>query len=164
MKTADYWINSLKLEAHPEGGYYREVYRSSEIISQKFLPERFSGDRVFSTSIYFLLNRTDVSRFHKINQDELWHFYQGSAAVIHVIDLDGKYSTILLGNDPDAGEVLQAVVPAGCYFATEVSDKSSYLLAGCTVAPGFDFADFVMPDREDLQKKFPEYADIISRF
>lgn len=161
MKTADYWIEKLDLKPHLEGGYYKETYRSGEVIPLKTLPERFSGDRVFSTCIYFLLNKDNISAFHRIKQDELWHFYDGSSLTIHIIDPDGSYFISKLGKDIDKGESLQVIVKGGCYFAAEVNDKKSYTLAGCTVAPGFDFADFEMPDRNILIELFPGHMDII---
>ncbi|MFH0975999.1 MAG: cupin domain-containing protein [Spirochaetota bacterium] len=164
MKDENYWIDKLKLEPHPEGGYFKEIYRSQEIIPKSALPERFSGDRVFSTSIYFLLNKSNFSAFHHIKQDELWHFYDGSALTIHVIDLNSAYYAAKLGRNADEGEFPQVIVNAGCYFAAEINDKSSYTLAGCTVAPGFDFADFEMPGKSRLIELFPQYEEIIRKF
>jgi uncharacterized protein len=82
---------------------------------------------------------------------------------VHVIDTSGKYSLIILGSDPEAGQVLQAVVPAGCWFASHVWDWKSYALVGCTVAPGFDFEDFEMGKREDLVAEFPQHREVIQR-
>jgi len=95
MLSAEEWINQLDLQPHPEGGWFREVYRSKETITQSGLPERFSGERNFCTSIYFLLNQTDTSAFHRIKQDEIWHFYAGNALTIHMISPDGNYSSIV---------------------------------------------------------------------
>lgn len=161
-KDAKYWVEKLKLQEHP-GGFFKETYRAEESISQSALPPRFSGDRAFSTAIYYLLNRDDFSAFHRIRQDELWHFYYGSSLTIHVISEAGSYSTITMGNNIESGETLQAVVSRGAYFAAEVDDKESFSLTGCTVAPGFEFQDFEMAERENLVSKFPDHEEIIVR-
>ena len=164
MKDANYWIDKLELQQHPEGGYFKETYRSNEVIPKKVLPERFSGDRVFSTCIYYLLNKKDFSAFHIIKQDEVWHFYEGSSLTIHIIDQKGNYSTIKLGRDIENEESLQAVVKSGCWFAAANNNIEAYSLVGCTVAPGFDFADFKKPDRKELAELYPEHIEIIERF
>jgi predicted cupin superfamily sugar epimerase len=164
MKPADYWIETLGLKRHPEGGYFKETYRSSEVISKHALPARFNGDRVFSTCIYFLLGQKEFSRFHAIQQDEVWHFYEGSSLTIHVIDQTGVYYTLRLGRDIEHGDCFQAVVRAGCWFAAAVNDTQAYALVGCTVAPGFDFADFEMADRDRLCKLFPDHKAIIEKY
>ena len=155
MKTKNYWIDKLNLKKHPEGGFYKETYRSSESINKESLPSRFDADRNFSTSIFFLLSETNFSAFHKIKQDELWHFHYGDFLTIHMISPVGEYSFQKLGLDLDDGQKLQVVVPADFYFAAEVNDKNSYVLCGCTVAPGFDFDDFEMPNRDELVEMFP---------
>jgi len=164
MKNADYWIDKLDLEIHPEGGFFKEIYRSGETVSKEALPERFSGRRAFSTSIYYLLKNRNISLFHRINQDEIWHFYEGAALVIHVLSEYGVYSKYILGRNIEAGESFQIVVPAGCYFAAEVNDKESFGLVGCTVAPGFDFEDFELPAREELCQAFPQHRKIVESF
>jgi len=163
MKDARYWIDRLALRRHPEGGYYRETYRSKESIARENLPERFGGNRAFSTAIYFLLPSEEFSTFHRIKQDEVWHFYDGSALTLHVIDPKDKYSSMKLGRDIDRGETLQAVVGAGCLFGASVDDPDSYTLLGCTVAPGFDFNDFEIPPREELLARYPQHRRIIEK-
>lgn len=164
MKTAHYWIKALGLKRHPEGGHFKETYRSDEAILNQALPARFSGDRVFSTCIYFLLNQTEFSGFHAIQQDEIWHFYEGSSLTIHVIDQQGAYAALKLGRDIENGDSFQAIVRAGCWFAAAVNDTGAYALVGCTVAPGFDFADFKMADRNKLSQTYPEHRDIIEKY
>ena len=164
MKGADYWIDKLALRRHPEGGYFKETYRSNEVIPKNALPERFTGDRVFSTCIYFLLNNKNFSAFHIIKQDEIWHFYDGSSLTLHIIDQDGNYSALKLGKEIENGESLQAVVQAGCLFAAAIDNPETFSLVGCTVAPGFEFADFEMPDRNKLVKLHPEHRELIERF
>ncbi len=163
VPDAKHWIDGLKLRRHPEGGWFRETYRSAESVAKAYLPPRFTGDRSFSTAIYFLLESGDLSALHRIKQDEVWHFYDGSPLTIHVIDPAGNYSAIRLGRDLAAGEGPQAVVRAGDWFGASVEEPGSYALVGCTVAPGFDFADFEMPGREELCRLFPQHRAVIER-
>lgn len=161
--TAGYYINHLNLLPHPEGGFYKETYRSAESIPHIALPERFNGERSFSTAIFYLLEQGDCSLFHRIKSDECWHFYAGETLLIHVIDNTGEYKCIKLGNDIAAGETFQFVVPATSWFASEPAAKSSFCLAGCTVAPGFDFTDFEIADKANLLSSFPKHDAIINR-
>ncbi|HSQ44119.1 MAG TPA: cupin domain-containing protein [Ginsengibacter sp.] len=112
-------INQLQLRPHPEGGYFKETYRSNESIAQDALPKRFTGERSFSTAIYYLLQKGERSVFHKIKSDECWHFYEGGTLLIHIIDNDGNYYCIKLGKDLAAGETFQYAVPANTWFASE---------------------------------------------
>jgi uncharacterized protein len=160
MKDAKYWIDKLIMQAHPEGGFYKETYRAEEVISKSGLPNRFSGDRNFSTAIYFLLRSQDTSAFHRIQSDELWHFHAGSTLSIYQLNESGL-TIKLLGSDLDKGESLQVVVPANTWFGAKVNEPESYTLAGCTVAPGFDFSDFELASRVELLKNFPAQRDII---
>ena len=158
-----YYIKHLQLEPHPEGGYFKETYRAKEGIAKAALPGRFGGDRSFSTAIYYLLQQGDFSGFHRIQSDECWHFYAGQTLLIHVIENNGNYFCIKLGNDVRAGETFQFVVPSTAWFASEPAPQSSFVLAGCTVAPGFDFGDFEMADRQSLLSSFPQHKQIIER-
>ncbi len=165
--TAAELIERLNLARHPEGGWYRESYRSSETIAAEALPERFGGQRSFCTSIYFLLERGDFSALHRIKSDEIWHFYCGAGLTVQVITPAGEHQELKLGRDLAAGDSLQAVAPAGCWFGAELpgegEGEGEYALVGCTVAPGFDFADFEMADRDRLLGRFPEHARLIGR-
>ncbi len=127
------------------------------------MPSRFKGDRNFSTAIFYLLRQGECSLFHRIKSDECWHFYAGETLLIHVIENTGKYYCIRLGNKIDSGETFQFVVPAMSWFASEPANESSFSLVGCTVAPGFDFADFEMADKTKLSGLFPQHTDVISR-
>jgi uncharacterized protein len=160
-KNAQYWIDRLSLSPHPEGGYYRVTYQSALTIVQDALPSAFHGNRSASTAIYFLLAQKDFSAFHRIASDELWHFYAGSALVVYVIDPEGNYSELHLGDVFEAGEVFQAVVKAGCWFASRLKNPAGFALVGCTVAPGFDFADFEMAKRADLVATYPKHQKLI---
>jgi predicted cupin superfamily sugar epimerase len=133
------------------------------VIAREALPVEFSGARAVSTAIYFLLEGENFSAFHRLRSDEIWHFYVGEPLVVHVIDAEGKYSRILLGDDPETGQVLQAVVRAGSWFASHVADWKGFAVVGCTVAPGFDFEDFEMGKRDELVARYPEFLQIIER-
>ena len=163
MHNAQYWIDALKLEPHPEGGYFRETYRSPLPISQSALPAPFTGDRSASTAIYFLLEGEDFSAFHRIASDEMWHFYAGAAVSVHAIDSDGQSIEIKLGPNPERREVFQAVVPAGWWFGSCLAQRDTFALVGCTVAPGFDFAEFEMAERSALLSEYPQHAALIRR-
>ncbi len=157
------WIKCLNLERHPEGGYFRESYRAAETIATEGLPARFGGPRSCSTAIYFLLEGNDFSALHRIRSDELWHFYAGSALSVHVIYPQGHYRTLQLGGNWQKGQSFQATVPAGCWFGATVDEPGSFALVGCTVAPGFDFADFEMGERGALLERYPQHRGIIEK-
>lgn len=162
-KNAAYWIQKLKLQAHPEGGYYRETYRADLVLEKAALPRAFAGARPASTAIYYLLNEGSFSAFHRLQSDELWHFHVGGTLIVHVIEENGRYSEIQVGSDPEAGEALQAVVKAGSWFAARVKDGEPFALVGCTVAPGFDFEDFEIAKRDELVERYPEHRKVITR-
>lgn len=161
-ETAQDWIDRLHLQPHPEGGYFRETYRAPLILPRSALTAH-GGDRTVSTAIYFLLAGDEFSAFHRIRSDELWHFYAGSTLIVHVITPDGDYQQLLLGSDAENGESFQAVVAAGCWFGSSLRHPNTYALVACTVAPGFDFADFEMAKREELIAHYPQHLDIIQR-
>lgn len=156
-------VKQFELLPHPEGGYYRETYRSSEQISSAALPTRFGGDRNMGTAIYFLLEKGNFSAFHRIKSDECWHFYLGDALYVHVLHPDGHYERIVMGNDYHKGQQFQALVPAGCWFASETAEGGTYSFTGCTVAPGFDFADFELAKVDELSAQYPEHTALIER-
>lgn len=156
-------IKALNLQPHPEGGWYRETYRSTETIAASALPKRFDGPRCYATAIYFLLNSENFSALHRIKSDEQWHFYSGSPLTVHVIHADGRYTQIKLSSKLEEGETFQAVVPRGCWFGATVDTPDAYALVGCSVAPGFDFADFEMAQAESLSQEFPQHAELIAR-
>jgi len=151
---ASYLIKKLKLEPHPEGGYYKETYRCEQEI-----PVR-SKQRNVSTAIYFLLENDNKSHFHKIKSDELWFYHQGETLEILLIE-NGELRSIFLGNNVTAGEVPQAMVPANTWFASRMKYAKGYALVSCTVAPGFDFEDFEMGKKSELLKEFPTLGKII---
>ncbi|MBK7175363.1 MAG: cupin domain-containing protein [Bacteroidales bacterium] len=161
-KQASDLIEHLSLNSHPEGGWFREIYRSAETIESDALPSRFQQPHSISTSIYYLLQDYDYSAFHRIKSDEIWHFYLGSPVKLYILK-DGLLELILLGDNPAAGHVFQAVVPYGCWFAAEVSIPESFALMGCTVSPGFEFSDFEMASFQDLEPTYGKYATLIRR-
>jgi len=163
LYDADYWIRALGLRRHPEGGFYREIYRSGGSVAREHLAGDFSGDRSFATSILFLLGGHDFSALHRIKQDEIWYFHHGSALNVHVIDSAGLYSRLTMGPDPAAGHHLQGVVKAGLFFGASLEDPGSYALVGCACAPGFDFEDLELPDRKELLSLFPQHARLITQ-
>ncbi len=153
-------VSKLEMSPHPEGGFYKEVYRSEGIIPKDSL-QGFSGDRNFCTSIYFLLTSDNFSAFHRIKQDEVWHFYKGSPLYVHVIDPQGKYTRHEIGLDLENGQEPQLTVPKGCWFASSVKNENDFCFVGCTVAPGFDFQDFELADRNSLIENYPQHTSII---
>lgn len=156
-------VAHFQLNPHPEGGYYKETYRSSEMIEQEALPARFDGDRPFATAIYFLLDQGNFSGFHRIKSDETWHFYAGDPLLVYVIHPNGSLETIGLGQNIMAGEIFQATVPAGCWFASEPAPESRFSFVGCTVSPGFDFMDFELAEFNSLAIQYPQHSSLLQR-
>ena len=159
--TVHQLIQQYNLQPHPEGGWYKETYKSGEYITGSALPERFGGSRAFSTAIYFLLEQGNFSAFHRIKSDECWHFYAGDPLVVYVMQLNGRLDIIHLGNDIEKGQVFQFVVPANCWFASRPAPGSTFCFVGCTVAPGFDFTDFELAKASSLTALFPQQKAII---
>jgi predicted cupin superfamily sugar epimerase len=157
--SAKYWIEKLQLLPHPEGGFYKETYRSEEELAETLLPNRYEGARNFQTGIYFLILSDNPSHFHRLSSDELWFFHTGSPIRIHLLMPDGRYQTILL----DGKSNWQAILLKGTWFAAEVVENNSFGLISCTVAPGFDFRDFEMAKAEELVISYPEHEVIIRR-
>ncbi|WP_242157898.1 cupin domain-containing protein [Aestuariivivens sediminis] len=164
MTEAEKIVAQLHLQPHPEGGFFKETYRSDGIINEVNLDHDIKGQRHFSTAIYFLLTSKNFSAFHRIKQDEIWHFYKGSALNLHIISSEGIYSTVRIGNQFEKGDVPQFIVKARSWFAAEVINAHSYSLVGCTVSPGFDFRDFELANSVALSAKYPQYSSIITKF
>ncbi|MFC5046454.1 cupin domain-containing protein [Aquimarina hainanensis] len=162
MNTAQSIIKHLDLQPHPEGGYFRETYRSKEEIPKAALPDTYSSSRNYTTAIYFLLTSDTFSAFHRIKQDEIWHFYDGAPIQLHMISPEGHYSMVRIGKDFSNGELPQFTVPGGYWFAANLQKEATFSLVGCTVSPGFDFQDFELPKRDYLQSLFPEHTQIIT--
>ncbi|HED31728.1 MAG TPA: cupin domain-containing protein [Prosthecochloris aestuarii] len=161
MPSADHWITALGLEQHPEGGYYRETYRSKSSFSHRET-KTFPGDRSYATSIYYLLRANERSRLHRIRSDELWFFHAGSPLTVYLFHDVGLASSFTLS--PKDG-VLQGMVPANTWFGAKLqapSGSDAYALASCVVSPGFDFRDFTFADPQALTRKFPQHKALIN--
>jgi predicted cupin superfamily sugar epimerase len=148
-------VDALELTPHPEGGFYREVFRSSLRVSGP------PGERPASTAIYFLLAAGSFSALHRVRSDEVWHHYDGDAVELHTIDAAGAHVVSVLGRRLGLGERPQRVVPAGVWQAALPVGR--FALCGCTVAPGFDFEDFEMPTRAHLAGLYPALRSVIER-
>ncbi|MBD1385472.1 cupin domain-containing protein [Mucilaginibacter rigui] len=156
-QTAQYWIDHLSLLPHPEGGYYKEIFRSDNEVTR-------AGATVVKqacTSIYYLLEGQDFSGFHRLASDELWYFHKGAPLHIHVIDHEGVHTTIEL-SDSSTGS-LQAVIPPHTWFAAQISSATGFALVSCAVAPGFDFAEFEMAKKDDLLEQYPQHRELLNR-
>ncbi|WAW10660.1 cupin domain-containing protein [Oxalobacter vibrioformis] len=160
-KKAEEIISHYRLTPHPEGGFYRETYRSSEVIPVHCLPEGFMAARNVCTAILYLLEKNDFSALHRIRQDEMWHFYLGGALHLVMISPEGRFTEVLLGQDITAGEYVQYVVPAGYWFGARPVEGCAFSFVGCTVAPGFDFDDFELGKRAELLDSFPRHKNLI---
>lgn len=163
MSIVNTLIQRYGLEPHPEGGWYKQTYKSKEHIPADALPERFGATRSFSTAIYFLLVKGNFSSFHRIKSDECWHFYSGDPLLIYIIEQDGAIKIISLGNDPEKGQAFQYVVPADCWFASCPAPGSEYCFVGCTVSPGFEFEDFELASAAELTAIYPRHKKIIEQ-
>ena len=148
--TAEEIIRALELKPHPEGGYYRETYRSSQGIPGLTPP------KTFSTAIYYMLTPGDVSKFHRLKSDEIFHFYLGDASEWIWLTTDGKMKKFRIGPRLDQGELLQMVIPAGTWFGGRLGPGSGFCLMGTTVAPAFDFPDLQFATREELLRLYPQ--------
>ena len=158
---AAWWVRALGLTRHPEGGFYRETYRADELVPRAGLPERYDGPRCLCTSILFFLPRGEVSALHRLRSDELWYYHAGAALELHVIAGDGSSQSPVLGSDPVRGEQFQAVVSRGSWFGARVREPGAWALVGCAVAPGFEFGDFELADRQSLVTRYPEHRQLI---
>jgi len=145
-------IHELNLIPHPEGGFYRETFRSKEVLKDI--------NRNLVTAIYFLLQSEDISHFHRIKSDEHWFFHAGSPLVVHTLDKNGHHKH-LVGLELNKGETPHFIVPKNTIFGSQVLEKNSFSLVSCLVSPGFDFADFELIKRANLLKEYPQHKEII---
>ncbi|MEK4231185.1 cupin domain-containing protein [Solibacillus sp. FSL H8-0538] len=155
--TAQYFIEKLQMEAHPEGGYFKSTFRADEQLTCA------QGERPLFTSIYFLLGSNDISHLHRLQSDELWYYHGGSALTVHIIHADGHYEAKKLGLNIEAGEVPQVLVPKQAIFGSSVEEQDTFSLVGCMVAPGFDFADFELFTQTELLEKYPQHEAVICK-
>jgi len=158
--NSEHIISLLSLIPHPEGGHFRETYRSQTSV----IRASDGVSRSASTAIYYLLRGRERSTWHRIQSDELWHFYDGTPIRIHVLEPDGGLGILRLGNPlRHEGAHFQALVPAGRWFAAECEEPGGHGLVGCTVAPGFEFDEFEIADKSVLKKQWPEHAALVER-
>lgn len=154
-------IKTFDLQPHPEGGYFKETYRSEKTIETNLIDKQFPSGRNYSTAIYFLIEKDNFSAFHRIKSDEVWHFYEGDALEVIEIDLKGNLIRTEVGRNIKAGQIFQYMVKAGHWFGSRVLKDGEFSFVGCTVAPGFDFSDFDLTRREELINLFPQHKEII---
>jgi len=154
MSSPAHYIQTLGLLAHPEGGYYKETYRSEHTLEGQ--------KRDLLTSIYFLLTSENVSKFHRIKSDELWYFHTGSPLIVHTLSERG-HEQHHLGLDLSKGQQPFLWIPKDTIFGSTVLEKDGFTLVSCAVAPGFDFRDFELFERPELLAAYPEYREIVER-
>jgi predicted cupin superfamily sugar epimerase len=148
-------ISELRLAPHPEGGFFRETFRSADRITTARGTARSA-----LTTILFLLTSDNFSAFHRLTSDEVWHFYRGDRLSVEIIDAAGRHERRVLGADGP----WQTAVPAGAHFASHVEAESGYALVGCDVAPGFEYSDFYLATRAVLIAQYPQHAPLIAKF
>jgi predicted cupin superfamily sugar epimerase len=162
MLTADKIITLFHLKLHPEeGGCFVETYRSPETISEKALPKRYKGVRSFGSAIYYLLTPETFSAIHRLQSDEIFHFYLGDPVEMIQLFPDGSGRVTILGSDILNGMQLQVVVPRGVWQGAKLLKNGRYGLIGTTVSPGFEFADYESGHRDELVKSYPRYREWI---
>ena len=134
-------IQTHQLIAHPEGGFFKETYRSE-----------------FSTGIFYLLSKGHKSSFHRIKSDEMWHFYGGDSLTVVEIDQEGKLKETRLDKTN-----VQYVVTAGVWFGAYLENDSKYAFVGCTVAPAFHYEDFELAQKDEFLATYPQYSRMIHK-
>lgn len=156
--VAEARVQALGLARHPEGGWFRETFRSSERVAAAALPARFAGARALSTSILYLLAEGERSHFHRLHADEVWSHHEGGTLWVHLLERDGTRTLAVGPGTP------QQVVPHGTWFAAELASGATYGLAGCCVAPGFEYEDFELARRDALLDEHPAQHELVLRF
>lgn len=149
------WINVLNLIPHPEGGFYHETIKSEHALND--------GNALY-TSIYFLLEKNNISHFHRIESDEVWYYHAGQTLTVHMIYPDGHYEKVKVGPNIEEGDVLQALVPKGVIFASTVEGDNDYALVGCMCAPGFQFEKFELFTQAQLIEQYPQHQEVIEKY
>ncbi|GAA6135776.1 hypothetical protein NBRC116188_25660 [Oceaniserpentilla sp. 4NH20-0058] len=154
MHNSQHWIQTLQLEPHPEGGFYRRIYQSTQTV------QTASGKRPCATAIHYLLESHDFSAWHKIKSDETWFHHAGAPIIIRTLDSKGVLNEYVLGQ-----HMLSLTVNADTWFCAQIhtDDENTYTLCSCMVSPGFDFADFEMGTAANLIKQYPEHKNILSQ-
>jgi predicted cupin superfamily sugar epimerase len=161
--TVDDIVKLLGLAPHPtEGGYFVETHRTAERTAADALPGRYGGDRAHGTAIYYLLTPDTFSALHRLTSDEVFHFYLGDPVEQLQLFPDGGGRAVVLGTDLAAGHRPQQVVPRGVWQGARLRAGGAFALLGCTVAPGFDFADYEHGARDALTAAYPDFAATIA--
>lgn len=163
MNTIQKIIKKFGLYPHPEGGYFTEVYRSEELISKEHLPGRYNDNRVFSTCIYYLITKDSFFSLHKIKSDEIFHFYFGDLIEMLQLFPDGTGEVIYLGNSVFKDMCPQVIVKRDIWQGCRLKPGGKFALLGTTVAPGFDFDDFTLGNKEQLIKQYPDFKTHIMK-
>lgn len=157
MYTADYFVKTLNMTPHQEGGFYKECF-----VSEKNINVQGEESRKLWTSIYFLLRDGEVSHFHRLKSDEMWYYHSGSSLTIYMITPNGELITEELGLNIEKGEKPQILVPKDYIFGSAINNEG-YALVGCMVSPGFEFKDFELFERNYLLEKYPNYKQVINK-
>jgi hypothetical protein len=165
MQNTEQIIQHFNLKPLPEeGGYYRELYRSEEIIDKSALPERYDSSRCFGTSILFLLKKGVFSALHRLKSDEVYHFHSGDPVKILLLSPNGDSRVAILGNDITKNHQPQLVIPKGTWQGCCLKNEDSeFALMGCTVSPGFEFEDFEVAERKMLIARYPQQKELITK-
>jgi len=160
--NADEIKKLLNLEPHPcEGGWFIQTWRSGEVIPQAALPTRYPADRAAGTCIYYLLEPGTFSEMHRLASDEIFHFYYGDPIEMLQLLPDGSARTIILGSDLSRGQHPQLIVPKNVWQGSRLMPGGEVALIGCTVSPGFDYADYQSGKRDALLREYPDSSDLI---
>lgn len=164
MLSAEQICHQLRLHPHPaEGGYFVETYRSEHLLAPEALPDGYPDVRAVSTAIYYLLTADSFSSMHRLRGDEIFHFYLGDPVELLQIKADGVGEVVILGQDIVAGMKLQHVVLGGTWQGSRLKTGGKYALLGTTVAPGFDYQDFEIGERDELVTEYPQWAEMIQQ-
>jgi predicted cupin superfamily sugar epimerase len=164
MISAEEIMERLAMQPHlEEGGYFAETYRCAEMIPRAGLPERYPAERSFGTAIFYLLTPDTCSALHRLASDEIFHFYLGDPVSMLQLHSDGSSEVVTLGHDILGGQELQVVVPKGTWQGSFLNEGGQFALLGCTMAPGFDWADFERASREALLQQHPDKRELIVR-
>jgi len=162
MATADQIITFLNLKPHlEEGGFFTETYRSSETIPEDSLPSRYNGIRCFGTAIYYLLTSEAFSAMHRLQSDEIFHFYLGDPIEMLQLWPDGSGRVVILGSNILDGMQPQVIVPKGVWQGARLLSGGKFALLGTTVSPGFEFADYESCRRDELVDSYPQFRELI---
>ena len=164
--SAQKLIQHFKMQRIPdEGPWFTVTYRSEDMLDAKSLPVRYQGSRVAGTAIYAVQTKEDFSALHKLVTDELWHFYGGDPLEMLLLYPDGHGEVVIIGPNALKGQHPQFVVPRDVWQGSMPIGPASesYSFFGNTLAPGFEFDDFKMGYRDELQQKYPQFADHIAR-